>query len=116
MVPGVVGASLVGGDIELQVEETVIGGVQNAEPVSLGLHLQVWVGGAVDDRGVQEALARYGGVRNPRPQRRLPGCSATGSGDGHNRLIVLVRNGSNLDASHGAPIDALGTGGLNQGP
>ena len=105
--PAVVGVGLVCCHIELQVKETVIGGIQDAEPVSLWLHLQVWVGSAVDHGGVHEGLTRYGGVRIPGLSRRSPRvCVQSASGGRSQRLIVFVRNGSDLDASHREPIDA----------
>jgi len=61
------------GLIELEVEEPVVGRVQDSKTVGLGLHLQRRIRRAVDDRRIAEHLHSHGGVRRPGNLRRLPG-------------------------------------------
>ena len=57
--------------IPLQVLEPVVGGVQDAEPVSFGLNGQIRVGGAVDEGRIHEGLHDHGGLWRARYHRRL---------------------------------------------
>ena len=114
----VVESVLVRSDVELQVQGPVVAGVQDAEPVRLWFHLQDRVSGSVHDRRVQEALARDGRIRHAGIQRRFPGRSAARARGNQVavRLMVGVRHGADLDASHRAPIDARRGGGVEPGP
>ena len=107
------------GVVELQVDRAVIAGVQDPEAVRLALHLEVGVGGPVDQRrvherfrdtgrrgragrqrglprrvdrivvGVGDRAVRQAGVRRPEPWTVVPAAHGAGAGD---VARVLVRH------------------------
>ncbi len=101
---------LVRSHVKLEVEETVVGGVQDPEPISLWLHFQVGVCSAVHQGSVKKALARHGGIWNSRPHGRFPG-----SGTCYirwfrlaNWLVVFVGNRTNFKAPYRSPVNTGG--------